>query len=771
MKFITGGLRRLSCVLGLLLLGLGTAFLRAQQDKPAPPPRVQVQPAPQPPSQVQPPENQPVKIEPVQEPPPLYLDTNQPVEKRVEDLLGRMTLEEKIAQVHADSKFSTAAIPRLGIPRRWIDDGPHGVREDVGPYSWNAAGRNDDYATWMPALSALGSTWNVDLATAYGNVLGQESRARDKDIILAPIVDIARTPLCGRIYEYFGEDPFLNTRMGVNYIEGVQSNEVAACVKHFAGNNQEDGRGSINMDMDERTLREIYLPPFEAAVKEAHVWAVMGAYTKFRGEYCAYNDYLINKILKGEWGFPGLVMSDWGGTHSTREAALGGLDVEMGTLVGSEDKSAYTNFFLASAFLDAIRTNGIPVSVLDDKVRRSLRVMFASHIFDPVRLPGALNSPEHRTTAQRVAEESMVLLKNNNNALPLDVSKIKSVAVIGENAVRHNAAGFFGAGVKTMYEVTPLDGIEQLVGGKVNVTYSAGYSKEGGDSNLVKRAVTAARQADVAIIVAGLNHSRYLDDEGRDRTNLSLPYGQNELIQRVARINRRTIVVLVSGPAIEMDPWLDRVPAVLQAHYSGMEGGHALARILFGDVNPSGKLTVTYPKQLLDSPAHALDTYPGTNGTLFYKEGLLVGYRWFDAKDIKPLFPFGFGLSYTTFEYSNLKLVPGHDTNGPVVTAEFDLANTGARAGAEVAELYIHQENPTLPRPLKELKGFKKVLLNPGEKQTVSIPLGVRSFAFYDPARNGWVSEAGNFEILVGSSSRDIRLQDNFHLPKTTVEQ
>ncbi len=746
MKFITGGLRRLSCVLGLLLLGLGTTFLRAQQDKP-------------------------VKIEPVQEPPPLYLDTNQPVEKRVEDLFGRMTLEEKIAQVHADSKFSTAAIPRLGIPRRWIDDGPHGVREDVGPYSWDPAGRNDDYATWLPALSALGSTWNVDLAAACGNVLGQESRARNKDIILAPIVDIARTPICGRIYEYFGEDPFLNTRLGVNYIEGVQSNDVAACVKHFAGNNQENGRGIINMDMDERTLREIYLPPFEAAVKEARVWAVMGAYTKFRGEYCAYNDYLINKILKGEWGFPGLVMSDWGGTHSTREAALGGLDVEMGTLVGSEDKSAYTNFFLASAFLDAIRTNGIPVSVLDDKVRRSLRVMFASHIFDPVRLPGVLNSPEHRTTAQRIAEESMVLLKNNHNALPLDVSKIKSVAVIGENAVRTNAAGFFGAGVKTMYEVTPLQGIVQRVGGKVNVTYSAGYSKSGGDSNMIKRAVLAARQADVAIIVAGFNHSRFLDDEGWDRTNLCLPYGQNELIWRVVKANPRTIVVLVSGPAVELGPWLAQVSAVLQAHYSGMEGGHALARILFGDVNPSGKLTVTYPKRLMDSPAHALDTYPGTNGTLFYKEGLLVGYRWFDTKNIEPLFPFGFGLSYTTFEYSNLKLVPGQGTNGPVVTAEFDITNTGSRAGAEVAQLYIHQENPSLPRPLKELKGFKKVFLKPGEKQTVSIPLDVRAFAFYDPAKAGWVAEAGGYKIQIGSSCRDIRLQDTFLRAQTTVEK
>jgi beta-glucosidase len=620
-------------------------------------------------------------------------------------------------------------------------------------------------------LGALACTWNVNLAAAFGNVLGQESRKRDKDIILAPIVDIARTPLSGRIYEYFGEDPFLNARMGVNYIEGVQSNDVAACVKHFAGNNQENGRGTINMDMDERTLREIYLPPFEAAVKEAHVWAVMGAYTRFRGEHCAYSDYLINKILKGEWGFQGLVMSDWGATYSTREAVLGGLDLEMGTLItGTERERPCDDYYLARPFMEGIRNWEYPVSLLDDKVRRNLRVMFATHVFDE-RKPGSINTPEHQAVAQRIAEESMVLLKNNRDALPLDATKIKSVAVIGENAVRRNASGFFGAGVKTMHEITPLEGIVDLVGTNMNVTYSVGYSKNGTNPDMIERAVQAARQADVAIVVAGLNHSRYLDDEGWDRTNLSLPYDQGELIQRVVKANHRTIVVLIGGPAIDMDPWLARVPAVLQAWYPGMEGGRALARTLFGQVNPSGKLTVTYPKQLMDSPAHALGTYPGTNGTLFYKEGLLVGYRWFDEKDIKPEFPFGFGLSYTTFAYSNLKFVPGQDTNGPVVTAQFDIANTGARAGAEVAELYVHQDQPGLPRPPKELKGFTKVFLKPGEKKTVSIPLDQRSFAYYDPAKTGWVSEAGDFKILVGSSSWDILLQDTFHLAQTTVEK
>jgi beta-glucosidase len=481
---------------------------------------------------------------------------------------------------------------------------------------------------------------------------------------------------------------------------------------------------------------------------------------------------LINKILKGEFGFQGLVMSDWGGTYSTREAVLGGLDLEMGTLIpGTEKERPYEDYYLAKPFMEGLKNGEYPMSLLDDKVRRNLRVMFATHAFDTdTRKVGSLNTRAHQATAQRIAEESMVLLKNDGAALPLDATKINSIAVIGENAVRHHATGLFGAGVKTMHEITPLEGIVQRVGTNMNVTYSVGYSERSG-SNFVERAVTAARQADVAIVIAGLNHSRYLDDEGWDRKNLRLPYGQDELIQQVVKANPRTIIILIAGPAIEMDPWLKQVPAVLQAWYPGMEGGTALARVLFGDVNPSGKLTCTYPKQLMDSPAHALDTYPGTNGVLFYKEGLLVGYRWFDAKNIEPEFPFGFGLSYTTFEYSNLKLVAGIETNGPVVTAEFDIANTGQRAGAEVAQLYVHQENPSLSRPIKELKGFKKVSLKPGEKTTVSIPLDERAFAYYDPAKSGWVIEAGDFKIQIGASSRDIRLQDNFHLAKTTVEK
>jgi beta-glucosidase len=463
-------------------------------------------------------------------------------------------------------------------------------------------------------------------------------------------------------------------------------------------------------------------------------------------------------------------MSDWGGTYSTRQAALGGLDLEMGTLsAGTEDGRAYKDYYLADPFLEGLRKGDYPKSLLDDKVRRNLRPMFAAHVFDK-RKTGSLNTPEHQAAAQQIAEEGMVLLKNEGDALPLDPSAITSLAVIGENAVRHNANGFFGAGVKTMHEITPLEGIVKRLGDRANITYSTGYSKLGG-SNLIERAVAAARQADVAVIVAGLNHSRYLDDEGWDRKNLRLPYDQDELIQRVVQANPRTIVVLISGPAIELDPWLDQVPAVLQANYPGMEGGTALARVLFGDVDPSGKLTCTYPKRLMDSPAHALDTYPGTNGTLFYKEGLLVGYRWFDTRNIEPRFPFGYGLSYTHFEYSGLKLIAGDHPEDPVVTAEFEIANTGKRAGAEVAELYVRPAHASLPRPLKELKGFKKIALKPGETRKVSISLDRRAFAYYDPAKEGWVSEAGDYGIEIGGSSRDIRLQDTFALAATTVER
>jgi beta-glucosidase len=693
---------------------------------------------------------------------PLYLDSNQPLEARVDDLLSRLTLEEKVSLVHGDSSFTVAGVPRLGLPERYLSDGPLGVREPMSA-ALETVRLAGEFSTAMPAGICLAATWNPDLAHAEGEAIGQEARARGKDIMLGPAVNIFRTPLCGRNFEYFGEDPFLSGQIAVGYIHGEQSQDVSSCVKHFAANNQEHQRGSINEEISERALREIYLPAFKAAVQEGGVWCVMGAYNQVNGQHCCENDYLLNQVLKGDWGFKGLVMSDWGGAHSTAECATNGLDLEMGTNRKPDD------FYLAHPYLDALQKGELPMAGLDDKVRRNLRVMFATHEFDPGRTNGSLNTVAHENVSREVAEQGVVLLKNQNALLPLDAAKITSIAVIGENAIRLQDAGGGSSRVKTFSEVTPLQGIVNRAGQQVNVTFSEGYEKNG-SPDLADRAVAAAKAADVVIYVGGLNHD--FDREGADRKSYKLPYGQDELIQRIVAANPKTIVVLVGTP-VRMDAWVDQVPAVLQAWYMGMEGGNALAHILFGDVDPSGKLPCTIAKQLDDYPPHALDAYPGTNGVVDYKEGLLVGYRWFDTKQVEPQFPFGFGLSYTTFKYSNLKLLgsagASPDETNALVTAQFEIQNTGSRAGAEVAELYVHENHPDVMRPEKELKGFKKVFLQPGEKQTVSIPLNRTSFACYDPAKHGWVAQKDDFKILVGSSSRDTQLQGDFQLAETAV--
>jgi len=691
----------------------------------------------------------------------VYLDPSQPIEARVDDLLSRLTLEEKISIIHADSTFTTAAIPRLGIPVRWLSDGPLGVREEVEHDSFKSAGRTDDACTAMPVSICLAATWNPELGSSEGEALGQEARARGKDILLGPGVNIVRTPLGGRNFEYLGEDPFLSARMAVGFIRGEQSQDISSCVKHFALNNQEFERGTIDVEVDERALREIYLPAFKAAVQEAGVWSVMGAYNKVRGQYCCENDYLLNKILKDEWGFKGLVVSDWGAAHDTTDCALNGLDLEMGT------KGTYDNYYFAQPYLTALKNGTLPMSGLDEKVRRNLRVMFATHVFDPDRKPGSFNTPEHEAVARKVAEEGIVLLKNQDQLLPLDETKIQTIAVIGENAVRLQAHGGNSSGIKALYEIPPLEGITKRAGDKVKIIFCKGYQKKG-DPELITQAIAAAKTADVVIYIGGLNHERGFDCEGADRKDMKLPYGQDELISQIVAANPKTIVVL-EGTMVEMDPWLGQVPAVLQTWYGGMESGNALAGILFGDVNPSGKLPCTFPKRLEDSPAHALGDYPGTNSTMTYAEGLLVGYRWFDTKNIEPQFPFGFGLSYTTFEYSNLKLVESSDDkSGTILTAQLEIKNTGSRDGAEVAELYIHQNNPSLPRPEKELKGFAKVFLKAGETKSVSIPLDKNAFAFYNPDQKAWVAEKDTFEISVGSSSRDLPLKGEFNLTQTT---
>jgi len=693
---------------------------------------------------------------------PPYLDPSQPLEKRVDDLLSRLTLDEKISLIHVNSKFGTAGVPRLGIPDRWMDDGPHGVREDVELHSWRSAGRTDDFCTAMPVCICLSATWDPDLARAYGEAIGQEARERGKDIMFAPVINIVRTPLGGRICEYFSEDPWLTSRMADAYIQGEQSQDVASCAVIFALNNQEYERGTINVELDDRALHEIYFPGFKSAVQEAGVWTVMAAYNQVRGQHCAESDFLLKQTLKGQWGFQGLVVSDYGATHDTRKAALNGLDLENG-----DPQQSTKTYLFAEPYLALLKSGELPMSGLDEKVRRNLRVMIATHVFDPGRANGSLNTPAHEAIARRTAEEGVVLLKNENHALPLDPAKIKTIAVIGENAVRLHSGGGNSFGLKPFYEITPLQGILNRVGSNVNITFAEGYRKNG-TNFLADRAVAAAKAADVVIYIGGLNHDLHFDSEGADRRDLKLPYGQDELIQKIVAVNPRTIVVL-EGMMVEMDAWLDRVPAVVEAWYPGMEGGNALAGVLFGDANPSGKLPVTFPKKLADTPQAAFGptAYPGVNGTVTYAEGLLVGYRWYDTKHIEPLFPFGFGLSYTTFAYSNLKLVP--DASG--VTAQFDIKNTGAVAGAEVAELYVHAQNSSVSRPDKELKGFQRVFLKPGETQTVFIPLKPGAFSFYRPDDKSWVAEKGDYQILVGGSSRDLPLQGDYSLAATVVEK
>jgi beta-glucosidase len=700
---------------------------------------------------------------------PIYQDASQGVEARVEDLLSRLTLEEKISLVHGDSKFTTAAIPRLGIPRRWMSDGPHGVREDVGPDTWAASGHTDDFSTYLPPLIGVAATWNPEDARAMGEVIGEEARRRGKDIMLGPGVNMQRTPLCGRSFEYMGEDPWLTGRMAVAYIQGVQSKNVASCVKHFAANNQETHRTSVNVQMDERTLREIYLPAFKAAVQEGGAWCVMGAYNQFRGTHCCENAYLLNNVLKGEWGFTGMVISDWGGVHDTDEAVRNGLDLEMGT----EIINSYSEFYLADDFLKGIRSGKYPIALLDDKVRRNLRVMIATHVLDE-RAPGSLNTVSHQMTARKLAEEGIVLLKNAGAVLPLNVTSLHTIAVIGENATRKQAHGGDSSAIKAFYEVTPLEGIVTRCGKDANVLFSQGY-REGAKpeeaSTLIDRAVQAASTADVAIIVGGLNHEKGFDSEGADRHDLKLPFGQDDLIRRVAQANPHTVVVLVSGSPVEMSGWIDQTPAVVEAWYGGMEGGNALARVLCGDVNPSGKLPCTFPQRLEDTPTEVFHSYPGVKDQETYTEGLLIGYRYYDTKKVEPLFPFGHGLSYTQFTYSPATVVPGNGADNVVAMVECEVKNTGSRDGAEVVQVYVHPDAPGLPRPEKELKGFRKIMLKAGESQRVRIPLERGAFAYYDPSKSGWVAEKGRYAVMVGSSSRDIRTTCDFSLEQTTMDR
>lgn len=711
----------------------------------------------------------------------VYLDESQPIEKRVEDALSRMTLEEKVAILHAQSKFSSAGVPRLGIPEVWCTDGPHGIRPEVLWDEWDQAGWTNDSCTAFPALTCLAATWNPEMSALYGKSIGEEARYREKDILLGPGVNIYRTPLNGRNFEYMGEDPYLSSRMVVPYIEEVQKNGVAACVKHFALNNQEAHRHGIDVEVDDRALNEIYLPTFKAAVQEGGAWAVMGAYNKYKGEHCCHNRYLLNDILKRDWAFDGVVVSDWGGTHDTKQAAENGLDMEFGSWTDGLSwgaSNAYDNYYLAAPYLDMLRKGEASTATLDDKARRVLRLIFRTAM--NTRKPfGSLNSPEHLAAARRIAGEGMVLLKNEGGVLPIDLGRAKTIAVVGENAIKMMTVGGGSSSLKVRHEYTPLEGIRAAAAGKAEVIYERGYvgdvtgdyngvktgqdlSESRSEAQLIADAAAAARKADAVIFVGGLNKSNHQDCEGDDRLQYGLPYAQDKVIGALAEANPNLAVVIVSGNAVAM-PWIDRVPAVLEAWFSGSEAGNALADVVFGAVNPSGKLPFTFPVRLEDNGAHALGEYPGSD-KVKYNESIFVGYRWHDKEQLKPLFAFGHGLSYTAFAVGNVKadrttLVP----NGSIRISA-DVTNTGDRAGAEVVQLYIGDEQSSLPRPVKELKGFQKVSLNPGQTRTVTFEITPGMLHYYDDAKGAWVAEPGAFTAYVGAASDDIRGTVEFEL-------
>ena len=711
----------------------------------------------------------------------VYLDESQPIEKRVEDALSRMTLEEKVAILHAQSKFSSAGVPRLGIPEVWCTDGPHGIRPEVLWDEWDQAGWTNDSCTAFPALTCLAATWNPEMSALYGKSIGEEARYREKDILLGPGVNIYRTPLNGRNFEYMGEDPYLSSRMVVPYIEEVQKNGVAACVKHFALNNQETHRHGIDVEVDDRALNEIYLPAFKAAVQEGGAWAVMGAYNKYKGEHCCHNRYLLNDILKRDWAFDGVVVSDWGGTHDTKQAAENGLDMEFGSWTDGLSwgaSNAYDNYYLAAPYLDMLRKGEASTATLDDKARRVLRLIFRTAM--NTRKPfGSLNSPEHLAAARRIAGEGMVLLKNEGGVLPIDLGRAKTIAVVGENAIKMMTVGGGSSSLKVRHEYTPLEGIRAAAAGKAEVIYERGYvgdvtgdyngvktgqdlSESRSEAQLIADAAAAARKADAVIFVGGLNKSNHQDCEGDDRLQYGLPYAQDKVIGALAEANPNLAVVIVSGNAVAM-PWIDRVPAVLEAWFSGSEAGNALADVVFGAVNPSGKLPFTFPVRLEDNGAHTLGEYPGAD-KVKYNESIFVGYRWHDKEQLKPLFAFGHGLSYTAFAVGNVKADRTTLAPNGSIRISADVTNTGDRAGAEVVQLYIGDEQSSLPRPVKELKGFQKVSLNPGQTQTVTFEITPGMLHYYDDAKGAWVAEPGAFTAYVGAASDDIRGTVEFEL-------
>ena len=674
--------------------------------------------------------------------------------------------------LHGNSKFYVAGVERLGIPEWSLSDGPHGVRAEINRHDWAYAGWTNDSASYFPTGTAFAAAWNPELAYRRGEVLGEEARWRKKDVLLGPGVNIIRSPLCGRNFEYMSEDPYMNSVLAVAYIKGLQSRDVACSVKHFAVNNQETNRTTVDVECSERALREIYLPAFKAAVQEGGALTVMAAYNKFRGEFCAENNYLVRKILRNEWGFDGVYVTDWGAAHSTVPSMEAGLDLEMGTLI---DK--YEDWYYANPLIEAVKSGKVPMSLVDEKVGDVLRVMIKTNVLDPKKRfgPGSMNTKEHQQATYDAAAEAIVLLKNQNNLLPLDFSSIKSLAVIGDNATRKHSNGGLSSEIKAVYEVTPLEALRAKWGDKVDIRFAQGYEKlstfvEGSNNGqssgtfssktqesdaLLKEAVEVARTSDVALLVCGLNHD--YDTESFDRLNMDIPYGQVELIQEVVKANPRTIVVMIAGSPLNMAAVDICSPAIVWAWFNGMEGGNALVDVLSGKVNPSGKMPFTTPVSLDQSPAHALGNFPGRDLKVNYEEDILVGYRWFDTKGLPVVYPFGYGLSYTTFNYSNLNTDKKTYDQADTIQATFTLTNTGDREGAEVAQLYVSDPVCSVMRPVKELKGFKKVFLKPGESRRITLDIPVSSLAFYSEAQSQFVVEPGEFILQLGASASDIK--------------
>ncbi|MBR6884625.1 MAG: glycoside hydrolase family 3 C-terminal domain-containing protein [Prevotella sp.] len=747
---------------------------------------------------------------------PVYLDETKSVEQRIEDALSRMTLDEKIAVIHAQSKFSSPGVKRLGFPDLWTDDGPHGVRPDVLWDEWVQAGQTNDSCVAFPALTCLAATWNPDMASIYGISLGEEALYRKKNVILGPGVNINRTPFGGRNFEYMGEDPYLASQMVVPYVRGLQSLGVASCVKHYALNNDEEYRHQVNVVVSDRALHEIYLPAFKAAVQKGGAWAIMGAYNLYQNQHNCHNEILLNKILKHDWGFDGVVISDWGGCHDTDEAVKNGLDLEFGTWTDGLTMgatNAYDNYYLADAYKKLIKEGKYTTKELDEKVRRVLRLFFRTTM-QRNKPFGFLCSESHYDAALKIAQEGIVLLKNSplstslsgEGLLPLTPEKLQklhaaspyrgnegvSILVVGENAIKMMTVGGGSSSLKVQHEILPLDGINSKLpspigeGQGVRLDYARGYigdtiqSFDGvtvgrslyetrSAAELKKEALEKAKQADVVIFIGGLNKSNYQDSEGHDRNQYELPYGQNELIEALVAVNPRLVYVNISGNAVAM-PWINKVPAVVQGWFLGSEAGNAIASVLFGEANPSGKLPFTWYANLNQCGAHATGSYPGTwrDGHQIideeYKEDIFVGYRWTDKQKEKPLFAFGHGLSYTTFKVGKAKVDKQRITPDETVTFTVDVTNTGKLAGAETIQLYIRDLKSSLPRPVKELKGFSKVYLAPGATQQVSITIDKSALSFYDDRVGEWVAEPGDFEALIGTASDKITSTVKFSL-------